>query len=73
MDTAPDKATPQDCTYTTTQLSTPTQVQIDCSNGSSFVVRQRTDGKWEQEARAVAGARPTFASVEQAAKALCCR
>lgn len=73
MDTTADKAAPQDCPYTTTQLSTPAQVQIDCSGGTSFVVRQRADGKWEQEARAVAGARPTYAGVEQAAKALCCR
>jgi hypothetical protein len=72
-DTTADKAAPQDCTYKTTQLSAPTQIQIDCSNGTSLVVRQRADGKWEQEARAVAGARPTYASVELAAKALCCR
>jgi len=73
MDTASDKAAPQDCTYTTTPLTDATQVQINCSNGTGFVVRQRADGKWEQEARAVAGARPTYASLEQAAKALCCR
>jgi hypothetical protein len=68
-----DKAAPQDCTYKTTPLSGPTQVQIDCSNGTSFVVRQKADGKWEEEARTVAGARPSYASVDLAAKALCCR
>lgn len=68
-----DEAAPQDCSYKTTQLSGPTQVQIDCANGTSVVVRQRADGKWEEEARAVAGSRPSYASVEEAARAICCR
>ena len=69
---AMDKAA-SDCTYKTTTLSEPTQVQIDCSNGTSFVVRQGTDGKWREEAKSVAGSRPAYANVDLAAKSLCCR
>jgi hypothetical protein len=69
---AMDKAA-SDCTYKTTQLSEPSQTQIDCSNETSFVVRKGTDGKWREEARTVAGSRPAYATLDQAAKALCCR
>jgi len=62
-----------DCTYKTTQLSEPSQTQIDCSNETSFVVRKGTDGKWREEARTVAGSRPAYATLEEAAKALCCK
>jgi hypothetical protein len=69
---AMDKAA-SDCTYKTTELSEPSQTQIDCSNETSFVVRKGTDGKWREEARTVAGSRPAYATLEQAAKALCCK
>lgn len=69
---AMDKAA-SDCTYKTTQLSEPGQTQIDCSNGTSFVVRQGSDGKWREEARSVAGSRPAYATLELAAKTLCCK
>jgi hypothetical protein len=56
--------------YTTTELS-PGQIRIDCADGNSFVVRRGPDGRWAEEAKSVAGSRPTFASVDEAARSRC--
>jgi hypothetical protein len=56
--------------YTSRQLS-PQQVEIECGNGLRFVLRQGEDGKWREEAKSVAGSRPAFASLDEAAKLRC--
>jgi len=66
-----ESVTGEGCDYKTTELSEPGQVQITCPNGDTFVVRRGADGKWSEEAKSRAGTRPSWASAEDAAKALC--
>lgn len=68
---AVESVTGAGCDYKTTELSEPGQVQITCPNGDTFVVRRGADGQWSEEAKSRAGTRPSWASPDDAAKALC--
>ena len=60
------------CDFKVKAMSDPSQKQIQCSNGESFVVRLGPDGKWYEEMKVRAGIRPGYATPEEAARARCC-
>jgi hypothetical protein len=68
----PKPAGPAPCDYKIVALSDPGQKQIQCANGESFVLRQGPDGKWQEEMRVRAGMRPSYSTLEEAARARCC-
>lgn len=60
--------------YVIKTLSEDKQVRIDCSNGDSFVIRKRPDGRWYEELMIpVVGAEVGFKTVVEAASARCSR
>jgi hypothetical protein len=59
------------CAYKTTELSGPGQVQVECPDGQTFVLRRAADGTWSEEAKSRAGTRPTWKSLDEAARARC--
>jgi hypothetical protein len=59
------------CDYRTTELNGPEQVKVTCPGDQEFVVRRAADGTWAEEAKSRAGTRPTWTSLDQAARALC--
>ena len=67
---AMESAAKPNCAYQTAELS-PGQIQVTCPNGDSFVLRQGEDGKWREEAKSRAGTRPSYPSLDAAARDRC--
>jgi hypothetical protein len=60
------------CDYRIVAMSDPSQKQILCAGGESFVVRQGANGRWAEEMKTRAGTRPDYATPDEAARARCC-
>lgn len=61
----------QPCDYRTAELNGPEQVKVTCPGGQEYVVRRAADGTWAEEAKSRDGTRPTWKSLDEAARALC--
>ena len=61
----------QPCDYRTAELNGPEQVKVTCPGGQEYVVRRAADGTWSEEAKSQAGTRPTWKTLDEAARALC--
>jgi hypothetical protein len=71
-DPAAGKGEDRPCDAKVVPMADPSQRQIQCANGLSFVVRLGSDGKWYEEMKVRAGIRPGYSTPEEAARALCC-
>ncbi len=60
------------CDFKIVAMADPSQKQIQCANGDSFVLRRGEDNKWYEEMRVRAGTRPGYATPDEAGRARCC-
>jgi hypothetical protein len=72
--TAAEPAKPADspCDFKIVAMADPSQKQIQCANGDSFVLRRGEDNKWYEEMKVRAGTRPGYATPDEAGRARCC-
>ncbi len=68
---APKPAAPP-CDFKIVSMADPSQKQIQCANGDSFVLRRGEDNRWGEEMKVRAGTRPTYATLDEAGRARCC-
>jgi len=59
------------CDYRTTELNGPEQIKVTCPGAQEYVVRRAADGTWSEEAKSRDGTRPTWKTLDEAARALC--
>jgi hypothetical protein len=69
--TAPKPAA-SPCDFKIVSMADPSQKQIQCANGDSFVLRRGEDNRWGEEMKVRAGTRPTYATLDEAGRARCC-
>ena len=60
------------CDFKIVAMADPSQKQIQCANGDSFVLRRGEDNKWYEEMRVRAGTRPGYATPDEAGRVRCC-
>ena len=53
-------------------MADPSQKQVQCANGDSFVLRRGEDNRWHEEMKVRAGILPSYATPDEAGRARCC-